>query len=113
MQIKRLLLLLNLLSSLSGIILMLIGYSKVTISLEASDIYDTSTGSCCMIEKILSSIKKNWYYSESHYCIIASGLFIALCFTSGIGILMIELCLDKNKDKDKNVLSSTNPMYEI
>ena len=109
-NLKRYLLLINVISSVIGILGMLIGYSKVNVSLEAADIFDTSTGSCCALDRIMAAIKKNWYYSESHYCIIASGLFMGICMASGIAIIIMEVY---SENKEKKVLSSVNPMYEV
>jgi hypothetical protein len=108
---KKYLLLINVISSVVGIVAMIVGYSKVNVTLDASDIFDVSTGSCCMIDKILGAIKRNWYYSESHYCIIASGLFMGLSMASGIGLVIIEMFSEDKEEK--RVLSSVNPMYEV
>lgn len=105
------LLLINVISSVIGMIAMIVGYSKVNVSLDAVDIFDVSTGNCCAVDKILGAIKRNLYYSESHYCIIVSGVFMGLCISSGLCVSLL-MYLSEEKEERK-VLSSVNPVYEV
>ena len=105
------LLLINVISSVVGMIAMIIGYSKVNVSLDAVDIFDVLTGNCCAIDKILGAIKSNLYYSESHYYIIVSGIFMGVCISSGLGVsLLVYLSEEK---EERKVLSSVNPVYGV
>ena len=108
-QAKIYLLLLGFIFSIIAIILMIIGYSKIRVTVNAVDIFDTHTGTYT-IEKIVEAVSKNLYYSETHYFIIASGLFMGLSASGIFAVILIIIFSESNNDK--RILTSINPVFD-
>lgn len=110
-QAKIYLLLMGFISSIIGIILMIIGYSKIRVTINAFDIFDVNTGTYT-IEKIMEAVTKNLYYSETHYCVIASGLFMGLSASSIFAVILIIIFSESERDNDRKILTSVNPVFD-
>jgi hypothetical protein len=107
---KKYLLVLGCFSSLIGIIFMIIGYSKVDIKLEVTDIFNPETGVNYSLDYIMRRITENFSRQESHYFIVVSGLSMGLCFSSILATILIDIFSDAS-EKDKFMFQ--NPMSRV
>lgn len=114
---KKYLIATSFLSSLLGIVLINIGYRKVGIRLTTEDIFNPVTGTNYSLEKIMETIERNFNYSEVHYLMIVSGLFVGLACAFCLCVLLIDLYKDKDKDRSSNAPASSfmvqNPMMAV
>jgi hypothetical protein len=107
--IKKYLLMMCCFLSLMGIILMIIGYSKIGVKLEVTDVFNPETGVNYSLEKIMESITRNFSTQESHYFIVFSGLSMGLCFASNLSIIVMNIFIEIEKEEKDNIVYD-NPM---
>jgi hypothetical protein len=93
------LLMISFISSLIGIILMVIGYSKISITINLYDIFDPTIDRYYSLEKIKENVVKNFNNSEGHTYIIAGGLCTALSGAISFYILVSIILKNNNKNK--------------
>jgi hypothetical protein len=104
---KKYLIMLSFILSLFGIILMIIGYSKIHVKLEITDVFDPITGNNYSLEKIMERIRENFNTTETHYYMITSGLCMGLSCTSSLLVLVVDIFKD---DKQHDIFMIENPL---
>ena len=104
---KKYLVMISCILSLVGIILMIIGYSKIQVKLEVTDVFDPITGNNYSLEKIMERIRENFNTTEAHYFMIVSGLCMGLSCTSSLAVILIDLFKDDNQ---KDIFMIQNPL---
>lgn len=86
---------------------MIIGYSKIQVKLEVTDVFDPITRDNYSLEKIMERIRENFNTTEAHYYMIVSGLCMGLSCTSNLLVLVVDLFKD---DNSKDILMIENPL---
>lgn len=109
-QGNQYLLVLSFSTSLIGLILTIIGYSKVSVTLTVNDIFDPITGNNYSLDRIMETIKKNFNYSEGNYYMICAGLANGLTCASIMALILAHLFENKRFEEQKDRFMIVNPL---
>jgi hypothetical protein len=110
-KLMKYLLLVSTVTSLIGIVLMILGYSTVNVTLTEEDIFNSATGTSRSLEEVMNSVRKSMRYANSYYYIIISGLCMGLAFMSSFSMLIYStICRENEKEQTTDKFMIRNPV---